>query len=192
MATAPPRQPEPGAGLMGKFLSIVLIVAALAAGGAMYYLQIYGFYDEVELQPGQDVMLLPLGGDTPQPIAYSAFEAIDAESSPIRYRACFRTELTPEALAQLFELSDKNEPRNAPGWFDCFDAAALGADLAAGRAQSFLSVKNISYGVDRIVAVTQDGRGYVWHELNKCGHKAYDGTVVGEACPPRPETGGGE
>jgi hypothetical protein len=37
--------------------------------------------------------------------------------------------------------------------------------------------------------VTDDGFGYVWHELNNCGHKAYDGTVVGEECPPRPETG---
>ncbi|HBR38682.1 MAG TPA: histidine kinase, partial [Sulfitobacter pontiacus] len=39
---------------------------------------------------------------------------------------------------------------------------------------------------DRIVAITSDGRGYVWHELNDCGDKAYDGTVVGEACPERP------
>ena len=176
----------------GRIAAAAIVICAAVAGIAMYYLQVYGFYQNVALQPGRDVMLVPLGGAAPQPIAYSDFQAIDADSSPIRYRACFRTDVTPEALAQLFEMSDKTEPRNAPGWFDCFDAAALGQELAAGQAQSFLSAKNISYGVDRIVAVTQDGRGYVWHELNKCGHKAYDGTVVGEECPPRPEAGGSE
>ncbi|UWQ61705.1 histidine kinase [Leisingera caerulea] len=172
---------------MGKLLALILIVSALAAGGAMYYLQVYGFYDEVALQPGRDVVLVPLDGGEGQPIAYGDFEAIDAGSSPIRYRACFNTRMTPDELAQVFTLSDKIEPRNAPEWFDCFDAAAIGAKLADGSAKSFLSVKNISYGVDRIVAVTDAGRGYVWHELNDCGQKAYDGTVVGEECPPRPE-----
>ncbi|MFS4582339.1 DUF6446 family protein [Phaeobacter sp. C3_T13_0] len=171
---------------MGKFLSLILILSGLLAGGAMYYLQVYGYYKEVALQPGRDVMLVPLGEEVSQPIRYSDFEAIDAGSSPIRYRACFRTDLKPEALAQLFTLSEQQDPRNAPGWFDCFDAVAIGSALAEGRAQSFLSAKNISYGVDRIVAVTDDGRGYVWHELNNCGKKAYDGTVVGEECPPPP------
>ncbi|UWQ29634.1 DUF6446 family protein [Leisingera sp. M523] len=174
---------------MGKFLALILILSALAAGGAMYYLQVYGFYEDVKLQPGRDVMLVPLGGGEAQPVAYSEFEAIDAGSSPIRYRACFRTKVTPDALAQLFTLTDKLEPRNAPGWFECFDAAAIGEQLADGTAKSFLSVKNISFGVDRVVAVTDDGRGYVWHELNDCGQKAYDGTVVGEECPARPATG---
>ena len=78
-----------------------------------------------------------------------------------------------------------HDPRNAPGWFDCFDAPAIARDLADGNATAFIGVKNIHFGVDRIVAITQDGRGYAWHELNNCGHKAYDGTVVGEECPPR-------
>jgi hypothetical protein len=42
--------------------------------------------------------------------------------------------------------------------------------------------------VDRIVAVTDHGQGFAWHELNACGEKAYDGTVVGETCPPRPQS----
>jgi len=43
----------------------------------------------------------------------------------------------------------------------------------------------VAYGVDRVVALTADGRGWSWHELNECGHKAYDGTAVGPACPDR-------
>ena len=175
--------------MAGKILVILFLLLALVAGGAMYYLQIYAFYDEVTPTPGQDVLLMPLDGSAPQPIAYSGFQAIDADSSPIRYRACFSTDLTPDALAQVFTLADKAEPRNAPGWFDCFDAEAIGAALAAGQAQTFLSQKNVEYGVDRVVAITGDGRGYVWHELNNCGEKAYDGTVVGEECPPYPATG---
>lgn len=158
----------------------------------MYYLQIYGFYEEVAADPGRDVMLLPLDAETPQPIAYRGFEAIDAGSSPIRYRACFETGLKPAELAQAFQLSGHKAPRNAPGWFRCFDAEALGAQLEAGTATAFLSVKNISYGVDRIVAITETGQGFAWHELNNCGKKAYDGTVVGETCPPRPGAEQGE
>lgn len=173
---------------MGKFLSVILIVSGLAAGAAMYYLQIYGFYDEVAAKPGQDVVLLPIGETEPRPIAYGDFQAIDAESSPIRYRACFTTSVTRHELAQVFQISDQHEPRNAPNWFDCFDAAALGAALKEGRATAFVSVKNISYGVDRIIAVTDAGQGFAWHELNDCGQKAYDGTVVGEACPDRPSS----
>lgn len=171
--------------MTGKILSIVLIVCGLAAGIGMYYLQVYGFYQTLEARGEGDVVLMPLGGDVPKPIAYSNFQAIDADSSPIRYRACFDTPLKPAEVSQLFAPSDANDPRNAPGWFSCFDAAALGAAIKSGQAQVFLSEKNIAYGVDRIVAITEDGRGFVWHELNNCGKKAYDGTVVGEDCPPR-------
>ncbi|MEY8839326.1 DUF6446 family protein, partial [Cribrihabitans sp. XS_ASV171] len=108
--------------------------------------------------------------------------------SPIRYRACFTTDLTPEALSEVYETMEGVTPLQTPGWFDCFDAEALGTALDEGEARAFLGVKNVHYGVDRVVAVTQDGRGYVWHVLNDCGEKAYDGTVVGEECPPRPGT----
>ncbi|KUP93958.1 DUF6446 family protein [Tritonibacter horizontis] len=175
--------------MTGKILSIILIVSGLAAGLAMYYLQVYGYYDDVTARPGQDVMLLPIGGETPEPIAYGDFTAIDADSSPIRYRACFTTPRKPAELAQLYQLSEVRAPRNAPGWFDCFDAARLGAALRDGAAMAFLAEANIEFGVDRIVAVTEDGRGYIWHELNNCGEKAYDGTIVGDECPPRPDAG---
>ena len=172
---------------MGKFLAILIVVCAVGAGGGMYYLQVYGYYEEVELNPGQDVFLVPQDSEDSVAIDYSDFQAINASSSPIRYRACFTSALTREELAQSYTVSQQHQPRIAPGWFECFDAQSIGAALEAGTATAFLSVKNISYGVDRIVAVTESGRGYVWHELNNCGKKAYDGTVVGETCPELPE-----
>ncbi|MBE1282956.1 MAG: histidine kinase [Rhodobacteraceae bacterium] len=172
--------------MTGKLIALVILILAAAGGGAMYYLQVYAYYYDVEAQPGRDVMLLADVAGDPAPIAYSDFRAIDADSSPIRYRACFATTESPEDLAARFVTLDEQVPRTAPGWFDCFDAEDIGAELKAGTATAYLSAKNIEYGVDRVVAVTGDGRGYVWHELNNCGKKAYDGTVVGEECPPVP------
>ena len=153
-------------------------------GAVLYYLQVYGYYREVPA--GDGVMLVTEGGE-PEPIPFADFRAIDADSSPIRYRACFTTTLPPGDLERFAAVPDV-VPRNAPGWFDCFDAEAIAAELAAGTARTYLGAKNVHYGVDRIVAITDDGRGYAWQELNDCGEKAYDGTVVGEACPPRPES----
>ncbi|MCR8825908.1 DUF6446 family protein [Pseudosulfitobacter koreensis] len=169
--------------MTGRILVVLIVITALIAGAGMYYLQVYGFYDEVTVE---EVNLVSVVSDQPEPIAFTDFQAIDADSSPIRYRACFQTEMSLAMLTETYVLLDDAEPRNAPGWFDCFDAQAIGDALEAGTALPFLSQKNVQYGVDRIVAITEDGRGYVWHELNDCGEKAYDGTVVGEECPERP------
>ena len=169
----------------GKIIGVVLLLSSLAAGAALYYFQIYGFYTEVTATDDTDVQLVSVVSDAPEPIPHSEFQAIDADSSPIRYRACFRTDLSLALLSETYVGLDPLTPRNAPPWFDCFDAAAIGAQIEAGTALTFLSQKNVHFGVDRVVAITEDGRGYVWHELNDCGEKAYDGTIVGEECPER-------
>lgn len=171
--------------MSGKIIGIFIVVTALAVGAALYYLQIYGFYKEVDA-PAEGIMLIPIGSAQGEVIPMEGFRAIDADSSPIRYRACFTTPYSLALLTETFQMVEDIEPRNAPGWFDCFDAKAIGDELEAGTALTFLSQKNIHYGVDRVVAITSDGRGYAWHELNDCGEKAYDGTVVGEECPPPP------
>lgn len=169
--------------MSGKIIGIIILISALVAGAGLYYLQIYGFYEAVGKQ---EVMLVSIHSDEPEPIVFDSFEAIDAESSPIRYRACFTTTQSLAFLTETYVLLDEATPRNAPGWFGCFDAAAIGAALEEGSALAFLGAKNVHFGVDRIVAITEDGRGYVWHELNDCGEKAYDGTIVGEECPRLP------
>ena len=176
--------------MSGKLVGLFLLICGALAGGALYYLQIYGFYEEVAASDGPDVQLMLPGNSDVQAIEYTNFQAVDADSSPIRFRACFDTTEALEDLAARFVDAGDVAPRNAPGWFDCFDAAALGAELRAGTARAFMGQKNIRYGVDRIVAITEDGRGFIWHELNECGDKAYDGTVVGEECPPLPNANG--
>lgn len=161
------------------------MLSALIAGAGLYYLQVYGFYTEVAAD-AEEVTLVSLSSGAPETIAADRFEGIDAESSPIRYRACFETSLSLATATETYVLLEGVTPRNAPNWFECFDAAAIGAALKAGTALPFLSQKNVHYGVDRIVAITEDGRGFIWHELNDCGAKAYDGTITGEECPPLP------
>ncbi|MEE4188804.1 MAG: DUF6446 family protein [Roseobacter sp.] len=174
--------------MSGKIVGLVILISSLIAGGALYYLQVYGFYEEVTAEV-EEVRLMPLGGGEPQPIRAEAIVAIDAESSPIRFRACFTTPSSLAMLTETYQGLDRAIPRNAPDWFDCFDAASIAAELQAGTALAFMGEKNVDFGVDRIVAITEDGRGYIWHELNDCGEKAYDGTIVGEECPRRPEAG---
>ena len=167
----------------GKVVGLVLVIAAALAGGALYYAQVYGYYHEVAAAPEGEVTLVSLADDRAEPILYDGFRAIDADSSPIRYRACFHTGMSLALLTETYRMVEGAEPRIAPGWFDCFDAAEVSALLESGEALAFLGQKNVHYGVDRIVAISADGRGFVWHELNDCGEKAYDGTVVGEECP---------
>lgn len=167
----------------GKIVGSAVIAAGVVAGAALYYLQVYRFYDRVSAP--EPVSLVSVVSERPEPIPYADFTAIDAESSPIRYRACFTTELSFALLSETYVGLDAPDPRNAPHWFDCFDAEAIAAEIKAGTALTFLGQKNVHYGVDRIVAITEDGRGYIWHDLNDCGEKAYDGTVVGEECPAR-------
>ena len=168
--------------MSGKIIGILILLGSLIGGIALYYLQVYGVYQTVEQS---EVRLVSVVSDTPEPISIDRFEAIDADSSPIRYRACFTTDMSLALLTETYVGLETATPRNAPHWFDCFDAEAIGAELAAGTALPFLGEKNVDFGVDRIVAITEDGRGYVWHELNDCGEKAYDGTIVGEECPQR-------
>ncbi|XDA99392.1 DUF6446 family protein [Sulfitobacter sp. LCG007] len=167
----------------GRFVGLAILACAAIAGGALYYLQVYGFYDDVPASEGR-VGLVSRATGAVEPIGIRDFRGIDADSSPIRYRACFTTDARPAQLDTLYERLDNIVPRNAPPWFDCFDAGAIANRLADGTAHAFLGAKNVHYGVDRIVVIADDGSGYAWNELNNCGEKAYDGTVVGEDCPP--------
>ncbi|MBE0454658.1 DUF6446 family protein [Roseovarius autotrophicus] len=171
---------------MGKILSIAILVAAVIAGGGMYYLQVYHFYDAVRLASdgGEVEMKITLAGGDVIDLPVRDFRAIDADSSPIRFRACFTAQLPQDVGLVPYPGA---EPLNAPSWFDCFDAKALGAALEGGRARAYLGEENIRYGIDRIIAIAQDGRGYAWHQINRCGEKVFDGQTAPADCPTPPQ-----
>ena len=165
---------------MGKFLVILLLGCTIVAGVGAWYLQVHGFYDRLPEQT--NVRLTPLASAATQNFPVSNFRAIDSDSSPIRFRACFDIDADP---AQFTPYSGAT-PLIAPRWFDCFDARALTEALSEGRAQAVMGVANIRYGIDRVV-VLMDGRGYSWQQINPCGTAHFDGDPVPPGCPPPPE-----
>jgi len=146
----------------GKLVAGGLVIVAAVAGVAMYWLQVHAFYTPVA---EAEIRLTPVGGGAPQPVAVEGFEGIDSGSSPIRFRACFRLGMSLATLTETYAIHPEPVPLVAPGWFACFDAAAIGAALQTGEAVAFLGETEIRPGVERIVAVFPDGRAFAWHQL---------------------------
>lgn len=172
---------------MGKLLAGLIVITALIAGGAMYYFQVYGFYDTLDASsPDAEVNITNLVTGSPEPMLIAGFEGIDSESSPIRYRACFTTPMSNAMMTETFTTYARAEPLVAPDWFTCFDARAIGTDLESGSATAYLGEENIIYGIDRVIAVYDDGRAYAWHQINTCGEHAFNGDPLPAYCPPIP------
>ena len=174
----------------GRLLGTILLASALIAGGAMYWLQVYAFYEELE--PHQIDIPFARKDGLPEILwidEAAAPRAIDSESSPIRYRACFTYTADHERLLADGIPAPDAVPLNAPGWFDCFDAARIGADLESGAATAFLGQENIQYGIDRVLAIYPDGRGFAWNVINRCGEEVFDGNPPPPGCPPPPVAG---
>lgn len=151
----------------GKLVGIAVVTFALIFGAVVYYTQIYAYYEEVAAET-VTIRLTPLAeGSAPEPMLTSNLEAIDGSSSPLRFRACFETSQSLALLSESYVIYDAAVPLNAPGWFDCFDAPTIGAALESGEAIAFMGEAEIADGVDRIVAVFDDGRAYAWHQLNE-------------------------
>jgi hypothetical protein len=138
---------------------IALGLIAAIAGGSMYWLQVYAFYTRL---PADTMLTAEIGGRA-VPLAKRDFAGIDASSSPLRFRACFR--IDPGLLAAA-RPAPRPVPLTAPYWFDCFDAVAIGRALGAGEARAVVAVPEVALGVDRLIAVFPDGRAYAWHQLN--------------------------
>ena len=164
---------------------VAILVTSAAAGAGVWYTQVHAYYEEVGAPASY--VLADAEGVPVRAVEVQGFQGIDSGSSPIRYRACFTTTEPLDALAQRFEGYEDPRPLNAPGWFDCYDAEAIGDALESGQGRAFLSAKDVRYGIDRVVAVLPDGRGFAWHQINACGEVVFDGDPAPEGCPPVPE-----
>ena len=93
----------------------------------------------------------------------AGYDGIDAASSPLKLRGCFR--IDPAAVAAPTPAPQAT-PLVAPFWFRCFDAGRLTADLAAGAASAYDIAPDPPPGFDLMLAIYPDGRGYLWRQLN--------------------------
>ena len=150
----------------GKIAAGAIVISAAVAGVAIWYLQVYAYYEPVSFTPGQEITLTTIESGQPEPILAEGVTGIDADSSPLRFRACFTTPLTQAMLSETYLAYDGAVPLVAPGWFDCFDATEIGQALERGEALAFLSQASVAADIDRVVAVFPDGRAFAWHQLN--------------------------
>jgi len=171
--------------MKGKAAVLAILGAAAAAGAGLYYLEQFHWYDVTE--PGD--VTLPLatpGGGTTQ-LAVSGLSVAEGASSPLKYRACFRSGETPATLEGRAVRHPDPVPTTAPRNFPCFSADAIAAALARAEAGAFRSGAETPYGIDRVVAIGQDGTGFAWHQINPCGAAVFDGDPPPPGCPPPPD-----
>ncbi len=139
----------------GTVVGLGLAIIAVTFGATLWWFQTRAFYERVE---GLESVAFRGRG-----LLVTDYTGIDASSSPLKLRACF---------TQAWTLNDvpphpKPTPLVAPAWFDCFDAAAIGADLESGAATAYTAGQDDPEGFDRVVAVYPDGRGFMWRQLNE-------------------------
>lgn len=146
-------------------MGAIVIVAALA-GAMLWYTAERAYYLPASFTKGQEIRLVSVTSDQPEPILVEGIEGIDADSSPIKFRACFTTPHSLAMLTETYRIYDGAEPLIAPSNFPCFDAESIGTALESGEAVAFLSEPEIHKGVDRVVAVFPDGRAFAWQQLN--------------------------
>jgi hypothetical protein len=148
----------------GRLAILALLLFAALFAAALWYFQTRAYYRW--LDPAEvTINLTPLAGGPSETIAIDSVQAIDAPTSPLKFRACFTTRSSLAMLTETYAPAPEADPLVAPAWFDCFDAARIGADLAEGAAVAFLAEAGIAPGADRIVAIYPDGRGFAWHRL---------------------------
>lgn len=169
---------------MGKIAVLLILGSALLVGAGIWYAQTRGYYAPVT---GPVTLTLAEPDGTLLTLPASAVEAIASDASPLGFRACFSTDIDQSTFGTDLPVEPRADaaPTIAPDWFSCFDAGEVSELLESGQARAFTAYHNARFGVDRIVALAPDGRGWAWHQLNECGDKQYDGTPVGEACPDR-------
>jgi len=146
----------------GRWVVLAILAITVIFGLGMWYAQTRAFY--TTLDSASLVVTSPTGEVLPLP--HDGFRGIDADSSPLRFRACFTLDEAGMAAAARAATHPDPEPLVAPAWFDCYDAATLGAAIETSEARAVMSMHEIARGVDRIIAVFPDGRAYAWQQLN--------------------------
>ncbi|AXC48368.1 histidine kinase [Paracoccus suum] len=149
----------------GKWPALALVAAGLAAGAGVWYMQVWGFYETLPQDRVAPQITATLADGTLRVLPVASAEGIDANSSPVRWRACF-TLSQPAPVADMVPFAAPT-PLNGPSWFDCYDSGAVTAALASGEAKAYLGAAEVRPDVDRVLAIWPDGHGVAWHQFNE-------------------------
>lgn len=163
--------------MSGKLLMKGLIVFCIIFGVGLWYFQTRAYYQEVT-----GVNEVSAYGDA---FPVSDYRGIDADTSPLKLRACFTVDWD---YFPSTEYRDLAEPLVAPDWFDCFDANQIQLDILNEDAIAILAAENELYGFSRYIAQYPDGRAFMWRQINACGKAHFEGKRLPEDCPTPPES----
>jgi hypothetical protein len=111
------------------------------------------------------IRLLPYIGSDLEPIEVEGLKAVAASNDPTAFRGCFKSALSYGFLTETYQ--NYETPKPVASSHSCFDADQLQADLNTGHALAFVGEPNIHPGIDRVVAIYDDGRAYAWHQKSK-------------------------
>ena len=139
----------------GKRFIVFFLGSVIIFTVALFYFQNYAYYDPIEVRQN-----ISLGNKRYQ---ISNYQGIDSKSSGLKLRECFVVDSLDDINLPKYE---KPTPLTAPFWFKCFNAERITKDLEDGIASAFLVKKEEFDGIDNVIAVYPDGRGYRWRQLN--------------------------
>ena len=107
----------------GKLVAGAILLSGAIAGGLLWWTENYAYYEPVRMDAVTITATTFDGTLDPLPIA--DFEGIDADTSPLRFRACFTTSASLAMMSETYRPYAEATPLNSPGWFDCYDAGEL-------------------------------------------------------------------
>ena len=122
----------------------------------VYYFQVFTYYNKVD---GVDNIIV-----SGKKINVTDYIGLDSNVSGLKLRGCFKVDLKEFEKLKTFE---KPTPLSAPFWFRCFDYENIQKSLSNNTARAFIAKENELDGMDRVVAIFPDGRGYQWRQLNE-------------------------
>jgi hypothetical protein len=138
----------------GKRIVIGLLAFTIIFGTGLWYAQTLAYYERVD---GLESVLV-----AGQPVPVRDYDGLDGTSSPLKLRGCFT--LDPAAMPEL-EALEEASPLTTPGWFECFNATAIGNAIRRGEARAIVAATDEPAGFNRLIAYFPDGRAFMWREV---------------------------
>ena len=142
--------------MTGKITVILLIGVTLIFGIFFFYFQTYAYYSKVDAK--EQIIVNKIQ------IKVEDYIGIRSDVSKLKLRGCFN--IDPSAF-EFFLTSIKASPLSAPFWFECFDYKEIQSDIDNGTLKAYLAEENEYPGIDRYVAISINGIGYEWRQLNE-------------------------